>query len=66
MKAALLLLGPLVCLAAVAIAIFGLDGPADNDLREQALFRLLAMVYGIYLIALSIFWARRRQRDERR
>ena len=66
MKTALLLLGPLAGLIAIALALFGTAGPADNDVAAQALFRLLGMTYGIYLIALSILWARRRQRDERR
>ena len=60
MKAAILLLGPLVLLIAVALAAFGTDGPADNDPGAQAAFRLLGMVYGMYLIALSIAWSRRR------
>ena len=66
MTAALLLLGPLALLIGIAIALFGTGGPAATDVRAQALFRLLGMVYGIYLIALSIFWSRRRQRNERR
>jgi hypothetical protein len=61
MKVAILLLGPLVLLIVLALAIFGTDGPADNDPVAQAAFRLLGMVYGIYLIALSIAWSRRRK-----
>jgi uncharacterized membrane protein len=66
MKTALLLLGPLVVLIGVALALFGTSGPADNDVRAQAMFRLIGMVYGIYLIALSLVWARRNARKERR
>jgi hypothetical protein len=66
MKAALLLLGPLAVLIVVAIAIFGTSGPADTDVRGQAMFRLLGMGYGIYLIGLSIAWSRRQARNERR
>jgi len=66
MKTALLLLGPLVVLIGVALAMFGTSGPADNDIRGQAMFRLIGMVYGIYLIALSLVWARRNARKERR
>ena len=65
MKIALLLLGPLLVIVAIAIALFGTKGPADNDLSAQAAFRVLGMIYGIYLIALSIVWSRR-QRNERR
>ncbi|MBY0496054.1 MAG: hypothetical protein K2Y23_17750 [Cyanobacteria bacterium] len=63
---ALLLLGPLAAIILIALALFGTEGPADHDLRAQALFRLLGMVYGIYLVGLSFFWSRRRQRNERR
>ena len=66
MKTALLLLGPLVLFVGVALAMFGTSGPADHDIRTQAMFRLLGMVYGIYLIALSLVWARRNARKERR
>ena len=66
MKTALLLMGPLVVLIGVALAMFGTSGPADNDIRSQAMFRLIGMVYGIYLIALSLVWARRNARKERR
>ena len=66
MKTALLLLAPLVVLAGAALAMFGTSGPAAGDLRAQAMFRLLGMVYGIYLLALSIVWARRHARNERR
>jgi uncharacterized membrane protein len=65
MKVALLLIGPLLVIIAIALALFGTAGPADHDIRAQAAFRLLGMVYGIYLIALSIAWSRR-QRNERR
>lgn len=60
MKAAILLIGPLVLLIVVALATFGTGGPPANDPVAQAAVRLLAMVYGIYLIALSIAWSRRR------
>ena len=60
MKAAVLLAGPLVVLIVVALAMFGTDGPADNDAVGQAAFRLLGMIYGMYLIGLSIAWSRRR------
>ena len=66
MKTALLLLGPLAILIGIALALFGADGPDPDDMRAQALIRLLGMTYGIYLLALSIFWSRRRQRSERR
>jgi hypothetical protein len=66
MKAAFLLLGPLAVLIVIAIAIFGTSGPADTDIRGQAMFRLLGTVYGIYLIGLSIAWSRRKARNERR
>jgi hypothetical protein len=65
-KIALLLLGPLVLLIGVAFAMFGTSGPADNDIRAQTMFRLIGMVYGIYLIALSLVWARRNASKERR
>ena len=61
MKVAVLLVGPLVLLIAVALAIFGIEGPADNDAVAQATFRLLGMIYGMYLIGLSIAWSRRRR-----
>ena len=60
MKTALLLLGPLAVLIGIALAMFGTAGPADNDPAAQAMFRLLGMVYGMYLIGLSIAWSRRR------
>ena len=66
MRVAVLLLGPLAILVAAALALFGTAGPAPDDMRGQAMFRLLGMVYGIYLIALSVAWSRRRQRSERR
>ena len=66
MKVALLLIGPLVVIMLIALALFGTAGPANNDMRAQAGFRLLGMVYGIYLIALSIVWSRRNARRERR
>ena len=65
MKIAALLLGPLLVITGFALALFGTDGPAEHDLGAQAAVRLLGMVYGIYLIALSIFWSRR-QRNQRR
>jgi hypothetical protein len=61
MRAAALVVGPLVFLIVVALAIFGTSGPADNDAVAQATFRLLGMVYGMYLIGLSIAWSRRRK-----
>jgi hypothetical protein len=61
MKAAIVLAGPLVFLIIVALATFGTDGPADNDPVAQAAFRLLGMIYGMYLIGLSIAWSRRRR-----
>ena len=66
MKTTLLIVGPLVILIGVALAMFGTSGPADNDMRAQTTFRLIGMVYGIYLIALSLVWARRNARKERR
>ena len=66
MKTALLLLVPLVLIVGVALAMFGTSGPGDNDIRAQTMIRLLGMVYGIYLIALSLVWARRNARNERR
>ncbi len=59
MRAAILLLGPLVLLILVALAIFGTSGPAGNDPAAQTAFRLLGMIYGMYLIGLSIVWSRR-------
>ncbi len=64
MRVAILLLGPLVLLILAALAIFGTAGPADNDLAAQTAFRLLGMIYGMYLIGLSIVWSRR-QRSRR-
>ena len=66
MKIALLLLGPLVLLIGVALAMFGTSGPADNDIRAQAMARLLGMLYGAYLVVLSLLWALRNSRNERR
>ncbi len=66
MKVALLLLVPLMALIAVALTLFGTSGPAGNDIRAQATFRLLGMSYGVYLMVLSFLWSRRRSRDERR
>lgn len=66
MKAAALLIAPLAILFLVARVMFGADGPAPDDMAAQALFRVLLMAYGIYLIALSLVWSRRRQRNERR
>jgi hypothetical protein len=60
MKTALLLLGPLALLIVLALAMFGTAGPAGNDAAAQAMLRLLGMVYGMYLIGLSIAWSRRR------
>ena len=61
MKTALLILGPLAVLIVIALVMFGTAGPADNDAVAQAMFRLLGMVYGMYLIGLSIAWSRRRK-----
>jgi hypothetical protein len=66
MKVAVLLLGPLAILVLAALAIFGTTGPAADDIRGQATFRLLGMSYGIYLIALSYVWSKRKSRGERR
>lgn len=66
MKTALVLLVPLVALIAVALALFGTGGPADNDMRGQAALRLLGMGYGVYLMVLSFMWSRRKARNERR
>jgi hypothetical protein len=66
MKTTLLIVGPLVILIGVVLAMFGTSGPAGNDVRAQAMVRLIGMVYGIYLIALSLVWARRNARKERR
>jgi uncharacterized membrane protein len=66
MKTAALLIGPLAIVFGIRRMLFGPDGPAANDMAAQAMFRVLVMAYGIYLIALSIIWSRRRQRNERR
>ena len=66
MTAALLLLVPLGVVIAVALALFGTDGPAGGDMRGQATLRLLGMGYGVYLMVLSFMWSRRRARNERR
>jgi hypothetical protein len=66
MKVALLLLVPLVAVIGVALALFGAAGPAADDIRAQATFRLIGMSYGVYLMVLSFVWARRKSRDERR
>lgn len=64
-KAAVLLIGPLLVLVVVTLAMYGTAGPADNDIRGHAMIRLLGMFYGIYLIALSYVWAKRKARNER-
>lgn len=64
-KAAVLLIGPLLVLVVVTLAVYGTAGPADNDIRAQAMIRLLGMFYGIYLIALSYMWSKRKARNER-
>lgn len=60
MKAVLLVVGPLFVIIIVALAVFGTAGPADNDVRANAIFRLLGMLYGVYLLALSYSWWKRR------
>ena len=64
MKTALLLLGPLVLVIAVALAMFGTAGPADDDIRAQTIFRLIGMAYGAYLVVLSFMWTRRAERKD--
>ena len=66
MKTAVLLIGPLAIVFGIRRMAFGPDGPAANDMAAQAMFRVLVMAYGMYLIALSIACSRRRQRNERR
>jgi len=66
MKTAILLLVPLVALIAIALALFGTEGPAANDMRAHAALRLLGMGYGVYLMVLSFMWSRRKARNERR
>ena len=66
MKVVLLLVGPLVLIVVVVLAMFGTSGPADDDIRAQATIRVMGMLYGAYLVALSFVWTRRNARKERR
>ena len=59
-RGTLLVISPLVVIVIVALAVFGTAGPADDDARANAGFRLLGMLYGVYLVALSYFWWKRR------
>jgi hypothetical protein len=59
-KLALLVLGPLAGIIIVALAVFGTAGPADNDVRANAIFKLLGALYGVYVVALGYSWWKRR------
>ena len=58
----LLLVVPLVVIAVVAVSVYGLEGPADDDLRAQRIFGIVGCFYGIYAPGLGWpFWLRPRR-----
>lgn len=59
MKRTLLIVLPPAVILLVAFAAYGTAGPPDT-VRANALFRLLGMIYGVYVVALIYVWLKRR------
>jgi uncharacterized membrane protein len=52
---ALLLLVPLALIAAVALSVYGLQGPSDNDKNANTIGCLVGAGYGVYAVCV-ITW----------
>jgi hypothetical protein len=59
-----LLLGPFIVLFVVVFAMYGPEGPPDTP-RANAVTQLMGTVYGIYIVAIVIFWLARRRKKAR-
>jgi hypothetical protein len=55
LRVILLLVGPLVLIAGVALSVYGLQGPADDDQRANAIARFVGAGYGVYAVVI-ITW----------
>jgi len=60
---ALLLLVPLVLIAAVALSVYGLQGPADGDKNANTIGLLVGAGYGVYAVVV-ITWFIKKGRHE--
>ena len=56
---ALLLVVPLILIVLVALSMYGLEGPADNDTRANAILYLIGIVYGSYAVVSFVVWRRK-------
>jgi hypothetical protein len=55
----LLLLVPLVLIAAAAVSVYGLQGPADNDRNANAIGSIVGAVYGVYAVGVIAWFIKR-------
>jgi arginine exporter protein ArgO len=53
---ALLLLVPIVVIAVVAVAIFGIEGPPDQDEMANRVASFIGMIYGFYMVSAFLIW----------
>ena len=56
-KRGALLVGPLVAIFLVAFAMYGTEGPPDNE-RVNSVARLVGVAYGIYAVGIIAFWVK--------
>ena len=59
----LLLLVPLALIAAVALSIYGLAGPSDNDKSANTIGYLVGMVYGVYAVVIITWFIYKNKRE---
>ncbi len=60
-RLAVWLIAPLVVIFGVAFALYGSDGPPDNE-RVNSVARLIGLVYGIYAVVVILVSRRSRAR----
>ena len=60
-KLALLLLTPLLLIAAAAVSIYGWNGPPDQDTAANKSAHLIGLVYGVYAVVTIVWFIRRRR-----
>jgi hypothetical protein len=56
-RLAVWLVAPLLVIFGVVFAIYGSDGPPDNE-RVNSAARLIGVVYGIYAVVMTLVWRR--------
>ena len=61
LRLVLLLLVPLVLIAAAALAVYGLQGPADGDKNANTLGLLVGGGYGVYAVVVITWFIKTRR-----